>query len=193
MKILIAEPMSPAAIDLFRKQEGWQIIVSNPKEYEPHLAAGDAMVVRSAVKVKADTLAKAPNLRLIGRAGVGVDDRGFIGVDTQMRTNQPHIFAIGDIVGQPMLAHKAVHEAHVAAEAAAGQKSHFDAKVIPSVAYTDPEIAWVGVTEAEAASRGMKIGKSVFPWAASGTAIANGRDEGFTKLIFDGEIGRGPV
>ncbi|MEZ5660371.1 MAG: NAD(P)/FAD-dependent oxidoreductase, partial [Burkholderiaceae bacterium] len=135
---------------------------------------------------------RSPNGKRIGaeRAGVGVDDRGFIAVDTQMRTNQPHIFAIGDIVGQPMLAHKAVHEAHVAAEAAAGQKSHFDAKVIPSVAYTDPEIAWVGVTEAEAASRGMKIGKSVFPWAASGRAIANGRDEGFTKLIFDEESHR---
>ncbi|MFT3804210.1 MAG: dihydrolipoyl dehydrogenase [Burkholderiaceae bacterium] len=124
------------------------------------------------------------------RAGVAVSERGFIDVDKQMRTNVPHIFAIGDVVGQPMLAHKAVHEAHVAAEAAAGQKSFFDARVIPSVAYTDPEVAWVGVTEDEAKARGQKIGKAVFPWAASGRAIANGRDEGFTKLIFDGDTHR---
>ncbi len=124
------------------------------------------------------------------KAGVAVSDRGFIAVDKQMRTNVAHIFAIGDIVGQPMLAHKAVHEAHVAAEAAAGQKSYFDARVIPSVAYTDPEVAWVGVTEEEAKAKGIKIGKSVFPWAASGRAIANGRDEGFTKLIFDDETHR---
>jgi dihydrolipoamide dehydrogenase len=97
----------------------------------------------------------------------------------------PHIFAIGDIVGQPMLAHKAVHEGHVAAEAAAGEKSFFDARVIPSVAYTDPEVAWVGLTEDEAKAKGVKVQKAVFPWAASGRAIANGRDEGFTKLIFD--------
>jgi dihydrolipoamide dehydrogenase len=118
-------------------------------------------------------------------AGVVVDARGFISVDRQMRTAAPHIFAIGDLVGQPMLAHKAVHEAHVAAEAAAGHKRYFDARVIPSVAYTDPEIAWVGLTEDEAKKQGVEIGKSVFPWAASGRAIANGRDEGFTKLIFD--------
>jgi dihydrolipoamide dehydrogenase len=118
-------------------------------------------------------------------AGVLVDARGFIGVDRQMRTAAPHIFAIGDLVGQPMLAHKAVHEAHVAAEAAAGHKRYFDARVIPSVAYTDPEIAWVGLTEDEAKKQGVDLGKSVFPWAASGRAIANGRDEGFTKLLFD--------
>jgi dihydrolipoamide dehydrogenase len=118
-------------------------------------------------------------------AGISVTERGFIPVDSQMRTNQPHVFAIGDVVGQPMLAHKAVHEGHVAAEAAAGMKSHFDASVIPSVAYTDPEIAWVGVTEEEAARQGLKVGKASFPWAASGRAIANGRDEGFTKLLFD--------
>ena len=123
-------------------------------------------------------------------AGVSVSDRGFIGVDAQMRTNQSHIFAIGDIVGNPMLAHKAVHEGHVAAEAAAGQKSFFDARVIPSVAYTDPEVAWVGVTEDEAKAKGMKIEKAVFPWAASGRAIANGRDEGFTKIIVDSESHR---
>lgn len=135
---------------------------------------------------------RKPNGAQIGadQAGVTVNERGFIPVDNQMRTNQPHIFAIGDIVGQPMLAHKAVHEAHVAAEAAFGEKSFFDAKVIPSVAYTDPEIAWVGVTEEQARDAGMKIGKSVFPWAASGRAIANGRDEGFTKLIFDEETHR---
>ena len=124
------------------------------------------------------------------QAGVTVSDGGFIAVDAQMRTNQPHIFAIGDIVGNPMLAHKAVHEGHVAAEAAAGQKSFFDARVIPSVAYTDPEVAWVGVTEDEAKAKGMKIEKAVFPWAASGRAIANGRDEGFTKIIVDPESHR---
>ena len=130
---------------------------------------------------------RSPNGGAIGadQAGVKVTDRGFIEVDAQMRTNQPHIFAIGDLVGQPMLAHKAVHEGHVAAEAAFGEKSFFDARVIPSVAYTDPEVAWVGVTEDEAKAKGMTIEKAVFPWAASGRAIANGRDEGLTKLIVD--------
>ena len=133
------------------------------------------------------SVGRSPNGKKIGaeKAGVAVSDRGFISTDGQMRTNVPHIHAIGDIVGQPMLAHKAVHEAHVAAEAAAGQKSFFDARVIPSVAYTDPEIAWVGITEDEAKVQGVKIQKSMFPWAASGRAIANGRDEGFTKLLFD--------
>ena len=124
------------------------------------------------------------------RAGVTVTDRGFITVDRQMRTNIPHIFAIGDVVGQPMLAHKAVHEGHVAAEVAAGQKSYFDARVIPSVAYTDPEVAWVGLTEDQAKSQGINVTKGVFPWAASGRAIANGRDEGFTKLLFDAETNK---
>jgi dihydrolipoamide dehydrogenase len=119
------------------------------------------------------------------KAGVAVTDRGFIPVDKQMRTNVAHIFAIGDIVGQPMLAHKAVHEAHVAAEVAAGQKSYFDARQIPSVAYTDPEVAWAGLTEEQCKAQGIKYGKAMFPWAASGRAIANGRDEGFTKLLFD--------
>ncbi len=130
---------------------------------------------------------RSPNGKRIGadKAGVVVTERGFISVDKQMRTNVPHIHAIGDIVGQPMLAHKAVHEAHVAAEAAHGQASFFDARQIPSVAYTDPEIAWTGKTEEQCKAEGMKIGKAVFPWAASGRAIANGRDEGFTKLIFD--------
>ena len=120
------------------------------------------------------------------KAGVAVSDRGFIPVDVQMRTNVPHIFAIGDIVGQPMLAHKAVHEAHVAAVVAAGDsKAQFDARVIPSVAYTDPEVAWVGLTEDEAKAKGIQVKKGLFPWSASGRAIANGRDEGFTKLLFD--------
>jgi len=130
---------------------------------------------------------RSPNGKKIGadKAGVAVTERGFIEVDKQMRTNVPHIFAIGDIVGQPMLAHKAVHEAHVAAEAAHGEAAFFDARQIPSVAYTDPEVAWAGKTEEQCKAEGLKIGKAVFPWAASGRAIANGRDEGFTKLLFD--------
>jgi dihydrolipoamide dehydrogenase len=130
---------------------------------------------------------RSPNGKKIGadKAGVAVTDRGFIEVDRQMRTNVPHIFAIGDIVGQPMLAHKAVHEAHVAAEAAHGEPAFFDARQIPSVAYTDPEVAWAGKTEEQCKAEGLKVGKAVFPWAASGRAIANGRDEGFTKLLFD--------
>ena len=138
------------------------------------------------------SVGRSPNGGKIGadKAGVAVDERGFIPVDSQMRTNVPHIFAIGDLVGQPMLAHKAVHEGHVAAEAAAGQKSHFDARVIPGVAYTDPEIAWAGITEEEAKKQGVKVGVGKFPWAASGRAIANGRDEGFTKLIFDADSHR---
>jgi dihydrolipoamide dehydrogenase len=138
---------------------------------------------------------RSPNGKRIGAdaAGINVDPRGFVPVDIQMRTNVPHIFAVGDIVGQPMLEHKAVHEAHVAAEVAAGEakgddklaKTAFDARVIPSVAYTDPEIAWVGLTEDDAKARGVKVRKGLFPWTASGRAIANGRDEGFTKLLFD--------
>jgi dihydrolipoamide dehydrogenase len=138
------------------------------------------------------SVGRTPNGKNIGAdaAGVAVNERGFIAVDRQMRTNVPHIFAIGDIVGPPMLAHKAVHEGHVAAEAIAGQKSFFDARVIPSVAYTDPEIAWVGLTEEEAKKQGVKHGVAKFPWLASGRAIANGRDEGFTKLIFDEQTHR---
>jgi dihydrolipoamide dehydrogenase len=145
-----------------------------PKEPQPY----DAVLM---------SVGRGPNGRKISadKAGVAVSDRGFIAVDNQMRTNVPHIFAIGDIVGQPMLAHKAVHEGHVAAEAAAGERSYFDARVIPSVAYTDPEIAWAGVTEDEARAKGIKVEKGLFPWAASGRAIANGRDEGHTKLLFD--------
>ncbi|CAM5510651.1 dihydrolipoyl dehydrogenase [Thauera mechernichensis] len=135
---------------------------------------------------------RAPNGKKIGadKAGVIVGERGFIPVDAQMRTNVPHIFAIGDIVGQPMLAHKAVHEAHVAAEVAAGHKAAFDATVIPGVAYTHPEVAWVGYTEAQAKAEGKKVDTAKFPWAASGRAIANGADYGFTKLIFDAETHR---
>ncbi len=135
---------------------------------------------------------RSPNGNKIGadKAGVAVTERGFINVDTQLRTNVPHIFAIGDIVGQPMLAHKATHEAHVAAEVVAGGKSHFDARVIPSVAYTNPEVSWVGVTEREAKEKGLKVGVGKFPWAASGRAIGIDRTEGFTKLIFDEETHR---
>jgi dihydrolipoamide dehydrogenase len=138
------------------------------------------------------SVGRSPNGNKVGadKAGVEVTDRGFIPVDRQMRTNVKHIFAIGDLVGQPMLAHKATHEAKVAAEAAAGQKSFFDARVIPSVAYTDPEIAWVGVTEREAKEKGLKIGVGKFPWAASGRAIGIDRTEGFTKLLFDEETHR---
>jgi dihydrolipoyl dehydrogenase len=138
------------------------------------------------------SVGRVPNGKKIGadRAGIQVDERGFISVDSQMRTNVSHIFAIGDIARNPMLAHKAVHEGHVAAESAAGHKAHFDARVIPSVAFTDPEIAWAGVTEDEAKKNGMQIGVAKFPWAASGRAIANARDEGFTKLIFDRETHR---
>lgn len=143
---------------------------------------------------------RSPNGKKIAadKAGVTVTDRGFIPVDIQMRTNVPHIFAIGDIVGQPMLAHKAVHEAHVAAEVIAGElqgnkelaSAAFNARVIPSVAYTDPEVAWVGLTEDQAKAQGIKVKKGLFPWNASGRAIANGRDEGFTKLLFDEETHR---
>jgi dihydrolipoamide dehydrogenase len=138
------------------------------------------------------SVGRSPNGGKIGadKAGVAVTERGFINVDSQMRTNVPHIFAIGDLVGQPMLAHKATHEAKVAAEVVAGHKSHFDARVIPSVAYTDPEIAWVGVTEREAKEKGLKIGVGKFPWAASGRAIGIDRTEGFTKLLFDEETHR---
>ena len=130
---------------------------------------------------------RRPNGKQIGaeNAGVHVDERGFIPVDKQMRTNVSHIFAIGDIVGQPMLAHKAAHEGKVAAEVAAGLNSAFDARVVPSVAYTDPEVAWVGVTETEAKQQKLKYGKGLFPWAASGRSLSLGRDEGLTKLIFD--------
>ena len=145
--------------------------------------AFDAMLV---------SVGRRPNGKRIGAeaAGVAVDERGFIAVDREMRTNVPHIFAIGDIVGQPMLAHKATHEGKVAAEVASGHRSAFDAKAIPSVAYTDPEVAWVGVTELEAKAKGMNFGKAVFPWAASGRSLSLGRDEGMTKTLWDEETKR---
>jgi len=135
---------------------------------------------------------RRPNGAVVGAeaAGVGVDERGFIAVDKQMRTNVEHIFAIGDVVGHPMLAHKATHQGHVAAEAAAGRNAFFDARVIPSVAYTDPEVAWVGTTETEAKAAGVPYGKASFPWAASGRSLTLGRTEGLTKLLFDEATGR---
>jgi len=137
-------------------------------------------------------IGRTPNGKLIdaGKAGVEVDERGFIHVDKQMRTNVPHIFAIGDIVGQPMLAHKGVHEGHVAAEVIAGQKHYFDPKVIPSIAYTEPEVAWVGKTEKECKQEGLNYEVAKFPWAASGRAIASECAEGMTKLIFDKDTHR---
>lgn len=137
-------------------------------------------------------IGRVPNGKLIdaGKAGVEVDERGFIRVDKQMRTNVPHIFAIGDIVGQPMLAHKGVHEGHVAAEVIAGMKHYFDPKVIPSIAYTEPEVAWVGKTEKECKQEGLNYEVAKFPWAASGRAIASECSEGMTKLIFDKDTHR---
>jgi dihydrolipoamide dehydrogenase len=138
------------------------------------------------------SVGRSPNGRKIGAdaAGVAVTERGFIEVDRQMRTNVPHVFAIGDLVGQPMLAHKATHEGKLAAEVAHGEKREWVARVIPSVAYTDPEIAWVGLTETEAKAKGIAVGVAKFPWAASGRAVGLGRTEGFTKLLFDPETER---
>jgi dihydrolipoamide dehydrogenase len=151
-----------------------------------HFEGGKAPKVDAFDKILV-AVGRKPNGRLIdvSNAGVAVDDRGFIPVDKQMRTNVPHIFAIGDIVGQPMLAHKAMHEGKVAAETAAGKNSFFDVKAIPSVAYTDPEVAWVGLTENEAKATAVKYGKGTFPWAASGRSLSLGRDEGLTKVLFD--------
>ena len=138
------------------------------------------------------SVGRRPNGGAIGAAaaGIAVDARGFIAVDGQMRTNVPHIFAIGDVVGQPMLAHKASHQGMIAAEASSGRRSAFDAKAIPAVAYTDPEVAWVGVTEGEAEARGLAFGKATFPWAASGRSLSLGREEGLTKTLWDEESGR---
>ena len=159
------------------KDDGIWVQFEGPKA-PPEMQCYDLVLV---------AVGRVPNGKKIqaSAAGVIVDERGFIPVDQQMRTNVSHIFAIGDIVGQPMLAHKAVHEGHVAAEVAAGEKSFFDVKQIPSVAYTDPEVAWAGLTEEQCKAKGIAYQKGVFPWAASGRAIANGRSEGFTKLIFD--------
>ena len=161
-------------------------VEAKPEGLVAHFEGGTAPATEMFDKILV-AVGRRPNGKLLGaeNAGVRVDERGFIPVDNQMRTNVPHIFAIGDIVGQPMLAHKAVHEAHVAAEVAAGHKAAFDAKVIPSVAYTDPEVAWVGLTENEAKAKGVKYGKGVFPWAANGRSLSLGRDEGMTKLLFD--------
>jgi dihydrolipoamide dehydrogenase len=156
--------------------DGLRVTFEGPKAPEPQVF-GRVLV----------SVGRAPNGRLINAeaAGVTVNERGFIPVDRQLRTNVPHIFAIGDVVGQPMLAHKAMHEAKVAAEVAAGQKHSFDVRGIPSVAYTDPEIAWVGLTETEATAKGIAVRKGLFPWIASGRSLSIGRDEGFTKLLFD--------
>jgi dihydrolipoamide dehydrogenase len=157
-------------------------------------AAGIEAILEKGGKTETKTFGKVlvavgrtPNGRMIDgeKAGVTVNERGFVPVDKQMRTNVPHIFAIGDIVGQPMLAHKASHEGKVAAEVASGRKSAFDARVIPSVAYTDPEVAWVGLTETQAKAEGVAYGKGVFPWAASGRSLSLNRDDGMTKLLFD--------
>ena len=161
-------------------------IEAGPDGLTAHFEGGGAPPTQVFDKVLV-AVGRKPNGRLIGaeNAGVRVDERGYIPVDKQMRTNVGHIFAIGDVVGQPMLAHKATHEGKVAAEVAAGKNSVFDARVIPSVAYTDPEVAWVGLTENEAKAKGVKYGKGVFPWAASGRSLALGRDEGLTKVLFD--------
>ncbi len=161
-------------------------VEAKPEGLVAHFEGGKAPPTDTFDKILV-AVGRRPNGKLIGaeNAGVKVDERGFIPVDKQQRTNVPHIFAIGDLVGQPMLAHKAVHEGHTAAEVAAGKNSHFDAKVIPSVAYTDPEVAWVGLTENEARAQGVKYGKGVFPWAASGRSLSIGRDEGMTKILFD--------
>ncbi|MEN4903461.1 dihydrolipoyl dehydrogenase [Luteimonas sp. TWI1416] len=160
------------------KPEKTGIVVAFDGESIPDTTLYDRVLV---------AVGRSPNGAKIGadKAGVRVGERGFIQVDAQMRTNVPHIFAIGDLVGQPMLAHKATHEGKLAAEVAAGEKKEWVARVIPSVAYTDPEIAWVGITETEAKAKGLKVGVGKFPWAASGRAIGLGRTEGFTKLVFD--------
>ncbi|MGQ7844155.1 dihydrolipoyl dehydrogenase [Granulosicoccus sp. 3-233] len=156
--------------------DGLKVVFSGPDG--EHVDTFDKVLV---------AVGRRPNGATLGldKAGVAVDERGFIAVDNQQRTNVPHIFAIGDVVGQPMLAHKAVHEGKVAAEVCSGMKRVFDARVIPSVAYTDPEVAWVGMTELEAKAQGIKVGKGVFPWAASGRSLSLGRSEGVTKLLFD--------
>jgi dihydrolipoamide dehydrogenase len=159
------------------------IEVSFEGDKAPETAVYDRVLVAIGRRANGDRLGAE-------KAGVDVDERGIIEVDKQMRTNVPHIFAIGDLAGGPMLAHKATHEAKVAAEVAAGEKSYFDARTIPSVAYTDPEVAWVGLTELEAKAQGIDYEKAQFPWAASGRALALGRDEGFTKLLFDKKNGR---
>jgi dihydrolipoamide dehydrogenase len=175
--------------------EGIEVTFESAESGEDGSNASVAAPAPQVYDLVLQAVGRTPNGKKLGaeKAGVAVTDRGFINVDIQMRTNVPHIFAIGDIVGQPMLAHKAVHEAHVAAEVIAGElqgnkelaAAAFNARVIPSVAYTDPEVAWVGLTEDQAKAQGIKVKKGLFPWSASGRAIANGRDEGVTKLLFD--------
>jgi len=167
--------------DVQARPEGLLVSFDGPKA--PATDTFDRMLV---------AVGRSPNGNLIGaeNAGITVDDHGFIPVDKQLRTNVPHIFAIGDIIGQPMLAHKAMHEGKVAAEVTAGKNSFFDARVIASVAYTDPEVAWAGITENEARAAGVKYGKGVFPWAASGRSLTLGRSEGLTKVLFDEVTGR---
>jgi dihydrolipoamide dehydrogenase len=175
--------------------QGIEVTFASALEGEAGSNASVAAPAPQTYDLVLQAVGRTPNGKKIAadKAGVAVTDRGFINVDIQMRTNVPHIFAIGDIVGQPMLAHKAVHEAHVAAEVIAGEQqgnkelaaAAFNARVIPSVAYTDPEVAWVGLTEDQAKAQGIKVKKGLFPWTASGRAIANGRDEGVTKLLFD--------
>ena len=162
-----------------------------PAELVAHFE-GDRVPASAAFDAILIAVGRTPNGNNIGaeNAGLHPDAQGFISVDHQQRTNQPHIFAIGDVVGQPMLAHKATHEGKVAAEVAAGQKSAFDARIIPSVAYTDPEVAWVGLTESQAKARNIAYEKGIFPWAASGRALALARSEGFTKLLFDPQSNR---
>ena len=162
-----------------------------PAELVAHFE-GDSVPTSAAFDAILVAVGRTPNGNNIGaeNAGLHPDAQGFISVDHQQRTNQPHIFAIGDVVGQPMLAHKATHEGKVAAEVAAGQKSAFDARIIPSVAYTDPEVAWVGLTESQAKARNIAYEKGIFPWAASGRALALARSEGFTKLLFDPQSNR---
>jgi len=180
MNTLLKEIMTNTKVtELKPLKNGIEVHFENAKD-------GGALPAQTYDKVLIAT-GRQPNGDLINAqaAGVNVDERGFIAVDKQMRTNVSHIFAIGDIVGQPMLAHKATHEAKVAAEVCAGHKSAFEANVIPSVAYTDPELAWVGLTEIEAKKQGIEYDKAVFPWAASGRAIGNDRTEGKTKLLVD--------
>ena len=176
------------AIMLSTKVTGMQateagIEVSFEGEKAPSAEVYDRVLVAIGRRANGDKIAAE-------KAGVAVDERGIVAVDRQMRTNVPHIFAIGDLAGGPMLAHKATHEAKVAAEVAAGEKSYFDARTIPSVAYTDPEVAWTGLTETDAKAEGIAYEKAQFPWAASGRSLALGRDEGFTKLLFDKDTGR---
>lgn len=176
------------AIMLSTKVTGMQateagIEVSFEGEQAPSTELYDRVLVAIGRRANGDKIAA-------DKAGVAVDERGIVAVDRQMRTNVPHIFAIGDLAGGPMLAHKATHEAKVAAEVAAGEKSYFDARTIPSVAYTDPEVAWTGLTETDAKAEGIAYEKAQFPWAASGRSLALGRDEGFTKLLFDKDTGR---